>query len=89
MVIATDDMALINALKVPKPTYANRWKPVHIEDIEIRYDGRVAHFSLEVDHQVDEDGNVIVGTVRYQGQPITAIPALVDLIEQAITSDLA
>jgi len=86
-VIATDELAIVNALKVPKPTYASQWKRVHIEDIEVVYDGRRAHFSVEAEYKIDEDRNVIVGTVRYDGKPITAIPAIVDLIEQAIASD--
>jgi hypothetical protein len=87
MAIAHDDLAIMNALKVPKPTYANRWKSVRIEDIEVVYDGRRNHFSVEAEYKIDEDRNVIVGTIRYDGRPITAVPAIVDLIERAIQQD--
>lgn len=78
---------MVAVLKVPQPTYASPWKKVHIEDIEVVYDGRRNHFSVEAEYKIDEDRNVIVGTVRYDGKPITAIPAIVDLIERAIQGD--
>jgi len=78
---------MVAVMKVPKPMYANQWKRMDIADIEVVYDGRRGYFSLNVDYKVDEDGSVIVGTVRYDGKPISKIPVIVDLIEQALQSD--
>lgn len=80
---------MVAVFKVSPPTYANPWKSMDIDDIEVVYDGRRGHFSVNVDYKVDEDGNVIVGTVRYDGKPITAIPVIVAMIEEAIQGDQA
>jgi hypothetical protein len=57
------------------------------EDIEIRFGKRVGHFSVEVDHRLDVDGNVVISRIYYDGQPITAIPVLVEMLEQSLEDE--
>ena len=82
MAIAHDELALMNALRPAQPK-PRTW----IEDIEVRYDGRSRFFSVQVEHKTDEDGNVIAGTMYYDGKPISSIPVIVELIELALQSD--
>lgn len=57
------------------------------EDIEIRFAGMVRYFSVEVDHELDVDGNEVVSRIYYDGQPITAIPVLVEMLEQSLEDE--
>lgn len=71
---------------IPKALPATQQR-TWVEDIEIKVDGQNTYVSLEVDHSKDQDGNIVVKTVLYDGKPITALPALVDLIERVLEAD--
>lgn len=57
------------------------------EDIEIRFAGRVGHFSVEVEHALDVDGNAVIKKIYYDGKPITAVPVLVEMLEQSLEDE--
>lgn len=57
------------------------------EDIEIRFAGIVRHFSVEVDHELDVDGHAVVKRIYYDGKPITAIPVMVEMLEQSLEDE--
>lgn len=57
------------------------------EDIEIRIAGRVGHFSVEVDHRLDDEGNVVIDKVYYDGRAITGIPVMVEMLERSLEDE--
>jgi len=65
------------------PRYQREW----FEDISVSFEGRTAYLSVEAEHTTDMDGNPIVGTIYYDGKPISAIPVLVNLIELALQDE--
>lgn len=90
MAIAHDEMLLLRRVLERKPVgrpsnprYRRSW----FEDLQLTFCGRSQYFSVEAEWREDEDGNMIVGTVYYDGKPITALPAIVDLIEQQLTEE--
>lgn len=58
-----------------------------IEDIEVKVGKKVAYFSVEVDHDLDVDGNARVCGVLYDGQAIVLPPGIVDLIERDLEGE--
>lgn len=65
------------------PRNRRRWR----EDIKIEFAGRVGYFSVEVDHELDIDGNAVIKTIYYDGKPITKIPVLVEMLEQSLEDE--
>lgn len=57
------------------------------EDMEIRFDGKVTHLSLQIGHKWDADGNPYVTRMLYDGKPIPLLPPIVDMVEQLLKSD--
>jgi hypothetical protein len=58
------------------------------EDIQVRIGNRVGHFSVQVEHKLDIDGNVVAERILYDGKPVTLIPVIADLIEQTLQDEL-
>lgn len=65
------------------PRNKRRWR----EDIKIEFAGMVRHFSVEVDHKMGADGNAVISKIYYDGKPITAIPVLVEMLEQSLEDE--
>lgn len=65
------------------PRNKRKWR----EDIEIRFAGMVRHFSVEVDHTLDVDGNVVVSKIYYDGKPISTIPVMVEMLEKSLEDE--
>lgn len=58
-----------------------------IEDIEVKYDGRVTYFSVQAESHTDADGNRVIDRVLYDGRPVILPPGIVDMIEQCLEED--
>jgi hypothetical protein len=79
---------MVAVLKAPPPNFNPRYKREWFEDLAVTFAGRTEYFSVEAEWVRDESGGVIVGTVYYDGKPISALPAIVSLIEQAVQEEV-